>query len=66
MTVIGPDLGVADAYGTAVCVMGLDGLDWLSAQAYYEGLILTHDGWRLMPDGLRRLIEACPESSGRF
>jgi thiamine biosynthesis lipoprotein len=42
-TVIGPDLGVADAYATALFVMGLDGLDWIDAQPGYAGYLITHD-----------------------
>ena len=30
VTVVGPDLTVADAYATALFVMGLDGLDWIA------------------------------------
>ena len=30
VTIVGPDLTYADAYATAVFVMGLDGLNWLA------------------------------------
>jgi thiamine biosynthesis lipoprotein len=43
-TVIGPDLSVADAYATAVFVMGLTGLDWIEGQAGYDAYLITHDG----------------------
>jgi thiamine biosynthesis lipoprotein len=43
-TVIGPDLGVADAYATAVFVMGLSGLDWIEAQPGYDAFLITHSG----------------------
>ena len=43
-TVIGPDLGTADAYATAVFVMGEDGLEWIEAQDGYSAMLITHDG----------------------
>ena len=30
VTVVGPDLGLADAYATAALAMGPDGLEWLA------------------------------------
>ncbi len=42
-TVIGPDLGYADAYATALFVMGIDGLDWIEAQPGYEAYVITHE-----------------------
>ena len=42
-TVVGPDLGIADAYVTAVFVMGIDGLKWIEGQLGYEAYIITHD-----------------------
>ena len=42
-TVVGPDLGIADAYATAVFVMGIDGLEWIEGQLGYEAYIITHD-----------------------
>ena len=43
-TVVGPDLGRADAFATAVFVMGLDGLDWIVDRPGYEAYVITHDG----------------------
>lgn len=43
-TVIGPDLAVADAYATAIFVMGLSGLDWVEGQAGYDAYLITHEG----------------------
>ncbi len=41
-TVVGPDLGIADAYATAVMVRGADdGLRWLAKRDGYEGLAIT-------------------------
>lgn len=42
-TVFGPDLGLANAYATAVFVMGRDGLDWIDDQVGYEAYIITSD-----------------------
>jgi FAD:protein FMN transferase len=44
VTIVGPDLTYADAYATAVFVMGLDGLTWLHEQhPEYGGFAITHD-----------------------
>jgi thiamine biosynthesis lipoprotein len=43
-TVVGPDLGVADAYATAAFVMGLDSIDWIDTQPGYHVYLITHDG----------------------
>jgi thiamine biosynthesis lipoprotein len=43
-TVVGPDLGVADAYATAIFVMGLRGLDWIEAQVGYDAYLITREG----------------------
>ena len=43
VTVVGPDLTVADAYATAIFVMGLDGLDWISERPGYDAYAITHD-----------------------
>jgi thiamine biosynthesis lipoprotein len=42
-TVIGPDLGVADAYATALMVLGSDGLSWIVTKAGYDALVITPD-----------------------
>ncbi len=42
-TVVGPDLTLADAYATAVFVMGVGGLDWLAGRPGYSGCVITHD-----------------------
>ena len=39
VTVVGPDLAVADAYATATMVLGpVDGMLWLAGRAGYEGM----------------------------
>jgi thiamine biosynthesis lipoprotein len=43
VTVVGPDLTFADAYATAVFVMGVDGLEWLTDVGDYEGFVITRD-----------------------
>jgi len=43
-TVVGPDLGRADAFATAVFVMGADGIAWIETQPGYDAYIITHDG----------------------
>ena len=43
VTVVGPDLTLADAYATAVFVMGLDGLAWLARHRDYDAYAITHD-----------------------
>ena len=42
-TIVGPDLAIADAFATAVFVMGLDGLEWIEGQDGYEAYLITHD-----------------------
>ena len=44
VTVVGPDLTLADAYATAVFVMGLDGVRWLAAHDGYGAFAVTPDG----------------------
>ena len=44
VTIVGPDLTYADAYATAVFVMGVDGLTWLGDRhPDYAGYVITHD-----------------------
>jgi thiamine biosynthesis lipoprotein len=43
-TVVGPDLGVTDAYATTLFVLGLDGLAWIDQREGYEALVIDHDG----------------------
>lgn len=45
VTIVGPDLTYADAYATAVFVMGADGLDWLvERHPDHAGFVITHNG----------------------
>jgi thiamine biosynthesis lipoprotein len=43
-TVVGADLGVADAFATAAFVLGHDAIEWIETQPAYEAYIITHDG----------------------
>jgi len=44
VTVVGPDLTVADAYATAALVLGPgDGMRWLATRAGYEGMSIADD-----------------------
>jgi thiamine biosynthesis lipoprotein len=52
VTVVGPDLGLADAYATAAIAMGLPGLDWLARLDGYESAAVTEDGRAFRSDGL--------------
>jgi len=52
VTVVGPELGAADAYATAALAMGLRGADWLATLAGHESAVVTQDGRALRSDGL--------------
>jgi thiamine biosynthesis lipoprotein len=54
VTVVGPDLTIADAYATAVFVMGLDGLDWISGRPDYDAYVITHDAVTTWTPGFAR------------
>jgi len=55
VTVVGPDLAVADAYATASMVLGPDaGLRWLQTRVGYEGLAITDDHVVLTTPGIDR------------
>jgi FAD:protein FMN transferase len=43
VTVVGPDLGTADAYATAAFAMGADGPAWTATLAGYDALCITAD-----------------------
>lgn len=44
VTVVGPDLGVADAYATAVMAMGRAGLEWMAGRSGYSFAAVAEDG----------------------
>jgi thiamine biosynthesis lipoprotein len=62
-TVVGPDLGIADAYATAVFVMGLDGLDWIEGREGYEAYLITHDAETTWTSGFGRYRLPAPVES---
>ena len=55
VTVIGPDLAVADAYATAAVVLGpAAGMRWLATRAGYEGMSITDNRAVLFTEGFDR------------
>lgn len=55
VTVIGPDLAVADAYATAAVVLGpAEGMRWLATRAGYEGMGITDERAVLLTPGFDR------------
>lgn len=53
-TVVGPDLGTADAYATAAFVLGTNAIDWIEDQAGYDAYLITHGGWTCWSSGFPR------------
>ena len=55
VTVIGPDLGIADAFATAVVVLGADaGMRWLTTRVGYDGMCITDDETVIVTQGFDR------------
>jgi thiamine biosynthesis lipoprotein len=55
VTVVGPDLAIADAYATAAVVLGPGaGMRWLTTRAGYEGMGITDDRVVLLTPGFDR------------
>ena len=52
VTVLGPDLGTADAYATAAFAMGVDGPAWTAGLGDYEALTILSDGRVLSTRGV--------------
>lgn len=50
-TVLGDDLGITDAYATAVFVMGVDGIAWIERQAGFEAFVITHEDTTVRTSG---------------
>ncbi len=55
LTVVGPDLAVADAYATAGLAMGLDAPDWLGELDGYEAYLVDAGGGAWETPGFDRL-----------
>jgi thiamine biosynthesis lipoprotein len=55
VTVIGPDLGVADGFATAAVVLGpAEGMRWLATRVGYEGMAITDTRAVLLTPGFDR------------
>jgi FAD:protein FMN transferase len=55
VTVIGPDLAIADAYATATVVLGpTEGMRWLASRVGYEGMAITERRDVLLTAGFDR------------
>lgn len=55
VTVVGPDLAIADAYATAAMVMGADvGMRWIATRIGYEGMAIADDRRVLVTAGFDR------------
>ena len=54
VTVVGPELGRADAYATAAFAMGVEGLRWVDALPGYAAAGITHDARLISTRGLDR------------
>jgi len=55
VTVVGPDLAIADAYATATMVLGPeDGMRWLASRVGYEGMAIGDDRVVATTPGLAR------------
>lgn len=63
-TITGPDLTLADAYATAVFVMGLDGLEWIEEHPAYDAYLITHDGTACWSPGFARYRDSSRVGSG--
>lgn len=60
VTVVGPELGTADAYATAALAMGHAGIDWLATLPGHECAVVTSDGRALRSDGLPVVGQSTP------
>ncbi len=52
-SVIGPDLALADAFATALCVQGVDGLEWINSLVDYDAYLITNEGREYSTAGIR-------------
>jgi FAD:protein FMN transferase len=57
VTVIGPDLGLADAYSTAAFALGIDGPAWTLGLDGYEAMTILADGCVLCTPGFPPIDE---------
>jgi thiamine biosynthesis lipoprotein len=54
VTVVGPDLALADAYATAAFAMGVDGPGWIATVAGYDAMCITGDRRVVLTPGFDR------------
>ena len=52
VTLVGPDLAVADAYATAAVAMGRKAVDWLATLDGYKSAVITESGDAFVSPGL--------------
>ena len=60
-SVTGPDLGLADAFATALAVAGIDFLSVIEDTAEFEAFVVTDDGERQWTSGFPFVALASPE-----
>jgi FAD:protein FMN transferase len=60
VTVVGPDLTLADTYATTALAMGRPGLDWLATLDGYESAAVTEDGRAFRSDNLPVVESSAP------
>jgi thiamine biosynthesis lipoprotein len=58
VTVVGPDLAIADGYATAALVLGHDGINWLANQPDIEAMAINNDGTVTLTEGFDLLRSA--------
>jgi thiamine biosynthesis lipoprotein len=54
VSIVGPDLGIADAFATGALAVGRDGLSWLASRSDVEWVAITDDAELFASDGLDR------------
>ena len=52
VTLVGPDLALADAYATAAVAMGRKAVDWLATLDGYKSAVITESGDAFVSPGL--------------
>lgn len=63
ITVVGPDVVLADAYATAAFAMGTAGIEWVAGQSEFEVFAVTGEGEALMSAGMEHYLVLPPELS---
>ncbi len=65
-TVIGRELGLADAYSTAAFVLGADGPAWVAGIAGYECSTTFEDGRVVSTGGFPRVVHGVPVATSAY